>query len=58
MIGLARSKPEGTPMHPDDMNSDLTDAQYLRQLQAYKDFHGERALQECIVRDRLIKDLT
>lgn len=58
-FGMARTRPEGSPVHPDDLHSEegLTDEQYRRQLQAYKDFHGESALQESIVRDRLMKDL-
>jgi hypothetical protein len=57
-FGLARLKAEGAPVHPDDSEADLTDEQYLRQLQLYKDFHGADSVDGSIVRDRLLKDLT
>jgi hypothetical protein len=39
-FGLVPLKMEGCPIHPDDLffsNIGLTDEQYLKQLQAYKD---------------------
>ena len=59
-FGLAHLRREGAPMHPDDYHneSDMSDAQYLRQLQAYKDDNpGSDDYKSC-VRDHLLKDLT
>lgn len=60
MIGLAHLKGEGAPMHPDEFDNEdeMSDAQYLRQLQAYKD-HYKLGISDFtgIVRDRLIPEL-
>jgi hypothetical protein len=57
-FGLATLKAEGAPVHPDEIEADLTDEQYLRQLQRYKDCHGADSVNESIVRNYLLKDLT
>jgi len=59
-MGLAPLKGEGAPVHPDefDNESEMSDAQYLRQLQAYKDHYKLTVLNLAgIVRARLLKDL-
>jgi hypothetical protein len=59
-FGLAHLKGEGAPMHPDDFEneSEMSDAQYVRQLQAYKD-HYESTIDDLksSVRDRLLGKL-
>jgi hypothetical protein len=60
-FGLAHIKGEGAPAHPDDFDNEneMSDEQYLRQLQAYKDHYKltVAALTGC-VRDRLLPRLT
>lgn len=57
-FGLARVRPEGSPIHPDEVNRELTDKQYLAQLQAYKDYHGFAVTRsEFVVRSRLLDKL-
>jgi hypothetical protein len=59
-FGLADIRQEGAPCHPDFFyNSDeMSDAWYLRQLQAYKDHHKLTVADlSGVVRDELLKDL-
>ena len=37
--GFAHLKGEGAPIHPDDVDGDLTKKQYARQLKAYNDHY-------------------
>jgi hypothetical protein len=39
-VSLAKLKGEGAPIHPDDVDKDLTETQYRRQLKAYYDHYG------------------
>jgi hypothetical protein len=59
-FGLAFLRGEGMPIHPDELENQeaMTDAQYLRQLQAYKDAYcmSIKDMRFC-ARDRLLKDL-
>jgi hypothetical protein len=55
MFGIVHLKGEGMPIHPDDTEANMTDAQYLRQLQSYKDAFG---CVGSVVRDQLLQDLT
>lgn len=60
MIGLAPLKGEGAPYHPDEFSNEneMSDAHYLRQLQAYKDHYKLTADDLTgIVRAHLLKDL-
>jgi hypothetical protein len=36
-FGMAHIKGEGKPLHPDDIDADMNDEQYERQLKAYND---------------------
>jgi len=38
-FGLAHLKMEGAPIHPDDLEADMTPAFYARQMAAYNDFY-------------------
>lgn len=59
-FGLVTLRGEGAPIHPDDFSNEdeISDVQYLRQLQAYKD-HYKLGISdfESIVRQRLIPEL-
>jgi hypothetical protein len=58
VFGMAHTKREGGPGHPDDVCGDnVSDEVYLRQLQAYKDANpGAQDYKSC-VRDHLLQDL-
>ena len=58
-FGLPPIKAEGEAAHPDifDNVSDISDEQYLRQLQAYKDWVGDRAYKTDCSRPELLKKL-
>ena len=56
-LGLMPLKAEGQAMHPDHLSSDLTDDQYVVQLQAYKDWAGDNVYETSCVRDNLLKYL-
>ena len=61
MMGLGQSplKELGAPTHPDDIGRDLTDAQYLRHLQAYSDYWGyDELIAVPCARDRLLALVT
>jgi hypothetical protein len=37
-LGMPHIKGEGAPLHPDDLDCDMTDEQYQIQLKAYNDY--------------------
>jgi len=57
-FGLAHVKCEGGGVHPDDIDRDLTDEQYLRQLHAYARHRGiEQTQKEFCLRPELLEKL-
>jgi len=40
-LGMVHLKGEGSPLHPDDLDCDMTDEQYQRQLKEYNDYWGK-----------------
>lgn len=53
-FGDARLKIEGCPIHPDDADADMTDEQYMSQLNAYAEATGDEAAFNDCVRDDLV----
>lgn len=41
-FGMPHIRKEGAPLHPDDLECDLTKEQYERQLRAYKEYFEEK----------------
>lgn len=58
-FGLVPMKAEGKAMHPDHFNnaSDLSDEQYLKQLQTYKDWAGNSVYEVMCSRPELLGKL-
>jgi formate-dependent nitrite reductase cytochrome c552 subunit len=58
-LGLAHVRREGSPMHPDDISNEeeMSDEQYLRQLQAYKDANSSSEDYKSCIRDYLLPRL-
>ena len=58
-LRLVPLKAEGKAMHPDHWNnpSQVSDEQYLKQLQAYKDWRGDAVYKTACSRSELLKKL-
>lgn len=54
-FGLCNIKKEGCAMHPDDIETDLTDAQYERQLRAYLESTGDDINRMVCVRTNILE---
>ena len=46
-------KMEGAPIHPDDIDAEMSDEFYIKQLQAYVDTHKIKRGEEFMIRIRL-----
>jgi hypothetical protein len=56
-FGIARIKQEGAPIHPDDIEGELSDARYYTQLVKYYIFHKGIPKDESVVRSELLDRL-
>lgn len=53
----ARLKKEGSAIHPDDLDSAISDKKYANQLQSYKDTSGDSLWDQGIVRPWLLSEI-
>lgn len=56
-FGLASLKAEGFAVHPDEIEGDLSDKQYYKQLKAYYSDTGDSVFKIFCVRDGLLQKL-
>lgn len=53
-FGLAHRKGEGAPLHPDDIEADLTNEQIQRQAKSYFDYWRSVGVSEEILRQEFL----
>lgn len=56
-FGLGALRMEGCAVHPDEIEADLSDEQYYKQLKAYYRDVGDSAFKTFCVRDNLLQKL-